>query len=64
MEVVPELGQLIRCRDRVWAVNEVRPRRSLEIPILTPGRSIWVLMSSLGDDGFGDELTVIWELVG
>jgi len=23
--LVPELGQVVRCRDRIWAVNEVAP---------------------------------------
>lgn len=23
--LVPELGQVVRCRDRIWAVNEVTP---------------------------------------
>jgi hypothetical protein len=62
MEVVPELGQVVRCRDRVWAVNEVTPSSLPEDPISGTRSQHLVRMSSLEDDGFGDELTVIWEL--
>lgn len=60
--VVPELGQVVRCRDRVWAVNEVTP--SSLPPDLVAGTMPHhlVRMSSLEDDGFGDELTVIWDI--
>ncbi len=61
-EVVPELGQVVRCRDRVWAVNEVTPSSLPEDPISGTRSQHLVRMSSLEDDGFGDELTVIWEL--
>lgn len=60
--VVPELGQVVRCRDRIWAVNEVAPS-SLPPDVLAgvPPHHL-VRMSSLEDDGFGDELAVLWEL--
>ena len=61
-EVVPELGQVVRCRDRVWAVNEVTPSSLPQDPISGTRSQHLVRMSSLEDDGFGDELTVIWEL--
>ncbi len=60
--VVPELGQVVRCRDRVWAVNDVSASSLPYDPIGgTPPQHL-VRMSSLEDDGFGDELTVIWEI--
>src|SRR5437868_15211826 len=60
--VVPELGQVVRCRDRVWAVNEVAPSAIPPDPIAGTRPQHLVRMSSVEDDGFGDELTVIWEL--
>ena len=60
--VVPELGQVVRCRDRIWAVNEVAPSSLPPDAISNTRPQHLVRMSSLEDDGFGDELTVIWEL--
>jgi superfamily II DNA or RNA helicase len=60
--VVPELGQVVRCRDRIWAVNEVTPSSLPQDPISGTRPQHLVRMSSLEDDGFGDELTVIWEI--
>src|SRR5437773_1509204 len=60
--VVPEVGQVVRCRDQVWAVNEVTGS-SLPIDVIGgAGRHHLVRLSSLEDDGFGDELFVIWEI--
>ncbi|MDP9389480.1 MAG: DISARM system SNF2-like helicase DrmD [Actinomycetota bacterium] len=59
---VPELGQVVRCRDRIWAVNEVAPSSLPPDPISGTRPQHLVRMSSLEDDGFGDELAVIWEL--
>lgn len=60
--VVPELGQVVRCRDRVWAVNEVTPSSLPPDPISGTSTHHLVRMSSLEDDGFGDELSVIWQI--
>lgn len=60
--VVPELGQVVRCRDRVRAVSEVAPSALPPDPIGGTRPQHLVRMSSIEDDGFGDELTVIWEL--
>ena len=60
--VVPELGQVVRCRDRIWAVNEVVPSSLPEDAVAGTRPHHLVRMSSLEDDGFGDELTVLWEL--
>jgi len=59
---VPELGQVVRCRDRIWAINEVTPSSLPADPIAGTRPQHLVRMSSLEDDGFGDELTVIWEI--
>jgi hypothetical protein len=59
---VPELGQVVRCRDRVWTVNEVTPSALPPDPIAGTRPQHLIHMSSIEDDGFGDELTVIWEL--
>jgi hypothetical protein len=61
-ELVPELGQVVWCRDRVWAVNEVSPSALPPDPIAGTRPQHLVRMSSIEDDGFGDELSVIWEL--
>jgi hypothetical protein len=47
IEVVPELGQVVRCRDRVWAVNEVTPSSLPEDPISGTRSQHLVRMSSL-----------------
>ncbi len=60
--VIPELGQVVRCRDRIWAVNEVAPSSLPEDVISGTRPHHLVRMSSLEDDGFGDELSVLWEL--
>ena len=59
---VPELGQVVRCRDRVWAVNEVAPSALPPDPVGGTWPQNLVRMSSIEDDGFGDELRVIWEI--
>lgn len=61
---LPEIGQLVRVRQRRYAVLEISPS---ELP--TSGLSaIWtaacnlVTLSSVDDEGVGEELCVIWEL--
>ena len=60
--VVPELGQVVRCRDRIWAVSEVAPSSLPQDVVAGTRPHHLVRMSSLEDDGFGDELSVLWEL--
>jgi superfamily II DNA or RNA helicase len=53
----PELNQLVRIRGRHWVVSEVLPST------LEPERpQNLVDLTSVEDDGLGDELTVIWEV--
>jgi ERCC4-related helicase len=61
--VVPEVAQVVRCRDRVWAVTSVQ-QSTLPVDPLAVRQSAdhLVSLSSLEDDGFGDELQVIWEV--
>ena len=60
--IVPELGQVVRCRDRTWAVNDVVVSSLPADPVAGTCPHHLVRMSSLEDDGFGDEQTVIWEI--
>jgi superfamily II DNA or RNA helicase len=62
-EAAPQLGNLVRVRDRLWVVGEVQPS-NLEPDVLVgvSGRvDHLVSLTSIEDDGFGDELSVIWE---
>jgi superfamily II DNA or RNA helicase len=60
---IPELGQLVLCRDRHWIVSDVQASQ-------LPGDALafhdplqhLVSMSSVEDDGLGEELKVVWEL--
>jgi hypothetical protein len=59
----PEQGQLVRVRSRNWIVNEVVPSPLPESPVrgLINNQTL-VSLSSVEDDGLGEELEVIWEL--
>ena len=60
----PEQGQLVSVRSRQWVVNDVRPS-TLPPPALKPafgGRQHLLTLSSVEDDGLGEELQVIWEI--
>ena len=59
----PEEGQLVTVRDRHWIVKGVTPS-SLPIDVMSRNHSLphLVALSSVEDDGLGDELSVIWEI--
>jgi hypothetical protein len=60
----PELGQLVRVRDRHWVVTRIENDslgRSLFAQSSEPRQSL-VALSSVDDDALDDELEVIWEL--
>jgi hypothetical protein len=60
----PEQGQLVSVRSRQWIVNDVRPS-TLPAAALKPtfnGPQHLLTLSSVEDDGLGEELQVIWEL--
>ncbi len=56
----PEVGELVRVRDRHWMVTNVVASSRLEAPAANP--SHLVELSSVEDDAYGDELTVFWEV--
>src|SRR6201984_3105473 len=60
----PEQGQLVNVRSRQWIVNDVRPS-TLPTGALQPhssGPQHLLTLSSVEDDGLGEELQVIWEI--
>ena len=61
---LPEQGQLVQVRSRQWVVNEIRPS-SLPAVALKPklsGPQNLITLSSVEDDGLGEELQVVWEI--
>lgn len=60
----PEQGQLVSVRSRQWMVNEVLPSTlppdRLQTGLDAPQNLL--TLSSVEDDGLGEELQVIWEL--
>src|SRR5436190_11491025 len=60
----PEQGQLVSVRSRQWVVTEVLasslPTDRLQSGIASPQNLL--TLSSVEDDGLGEELQVIWEL--
>src|SRR6185503_3985564 len=61
---IPEQGQLVSVRTRQWMVTEVAPStlppERLQTGLESPQHL--VMLSSVEDDGLGEELNVIWEL--
>ena len=59
----PEEGQLVAVRDRHWLVRSVSAS-SLPVDVMSPSHSLQHLveLSSIEDDGLGDEISVIWEI--
>ena len=60
----PEQGQLVQVRSRPWVVNvsmaSSLPSPAMEMPV---ARSQHLLtLSSVEDDGLGEELQVVWEI--
>ena len=62
--VVPEYGQLVQVRSRQWVVNDIKPS-SLPAAAMKPefgGSQNLLTLSSVEDDGLGEELQVVWEI--
>ncbi len=60
----PEQGQLVSVRSRQWVVNDVRPS-TLPGSVFKPtfsGPQNLLTLSSVEDDGLGEELQVVWEI--
>ncbi len=60
----PEQGQLVRVRSRYWVVSEIVPS-TLPLDPVHPnfdGGQNLLTLSSVEDDGLGEELQVVWEL--
>ena len=59
----PEQGQLVSVRSRNWIVNEVAPSTlpTERLHGISSGQTLLTL-SSIEDDGLGEELQVVWEL--
>jgi len=54
----PEVGQLVRVRDRRWVVSDVAASTLSE----GEHRQHLIELACVEDDGLGDELSVIWEI--
>lgn len=61
---LPAVGQLVRVRGRHWVVTDVAPTAiPFDVTVATVGEGqTMVTLSSVDDDGLGDELRVLWEL--
>ena len=60
----PEQGQLVQVRSRPWVVDEVKPSTLPSSAFKSPTVSAQHLLtlSSVEDDGLGEELQVVWEI--
>src|SRR5688572_11839238 len=60
----PEQGQLVQVRSRPWVVNDVKPSSlptpAMKLPVGTPQHLL--TLSSVEDDGLGEEVQIIWEI--
>lgn len=64
INAAPEQGQLVQVRSRPWVVNEVKPSSlpspAMELPVAKTQNLL--TLSSIEDDGLGEELQVVWEI--
>jgi SNF2 family DNA or RNA helicase len=60
----PNQGQLVTVRQRQWVVSEVARSALLESPLQAVNGHVehLITLSSVEDDGLGEELQVVWEL--
>ena len=61
MQTIPEIGQLVIARKRPFVVTEISPAAH-GIGNETLRRQHLIKLSSVEDDGLGEQLEVIWEL--
>ncbi|MEK7484042.1 MAG: hypothetical protein AABZ60_06905, partial [Planctomycetota bacterium] len=61
---IPEQGQLVKIRSRQWVVNEVKPSTlpppAMHVVSFKPQHLL--TLSSVEDDGLGEEIQVVWEI--
>lgn len=61
---LPEQGQLVQVRSRPWVVNMVKPSslpvQGLKLPVTR--KQNLLTLSSVEDDGLGEELQIVWEI--
>ena len=64
IRTIPEQGQLVELRGRRFAVTDVRASTLPNNPVDNPANKSQhlITLSSIEDDGLGEELQVIWEL--
>lgn len=55
----PELGQLVEVRNRQWIVADVN---ASQLPNSFHAKQNYINLSSIDEDGLGEELEVIWEI--
>ena len=60
----PEQGQLVHVRSRRWVVNDIKPSSLPTSAMKSPVHMSQHLLtlSSVEDDGLGEELQVVWEV--
>jgi hypothetical protein len=61
---LPSIGQLVSVRGRNWVVTDVEPS-ALPYEVTSTGQAegtTFLSLSSVEDDGLGEELRVLWEL--
>ena len=58
----PEVGQLVRVRDRHWVVGDIRASSLGADGVPGAGVQHLAELSSVEDDGLSQELSVIWEI--
>jgi superfamily II DNA or RNA helicase len=59
LNLSPELGQLVEVRKRQWIVADVH---TSQLPNSRHKKQHYVKLSSIDEDGLGEELEVIWEI--
>lgn len=60
---IPEIGQIVEVRQRPWVVADVAVSAFTPDPLRgVSGQQPLVTLSSIEDDGLGEELQVLWEI--
>lgn len=64
LSTAPQAGELVRVRSRSFVVSDVAASQLVPDPLRTPDTPAQhlVQLSSVDDDAYGEELSVIWEL--